>query len=175
MEHQEYHHAACIKSSTFPECDCGNQPAPAPVPHPTTSSDTCLVATIAYKKANQSLNGRGNIAVWNSLDEWMGISKCPNVQPPEGTSLVTWTSAHASTSTSMTYFVSPTGSDNNSGTTQDKPFGTLQKAQQELRSLSPSQRAGMLFSDFLCPLRRYKSFVISDCRIEFDVKCIHKC
>jgi hypothetical protein len=113
------------------------------------------VARTAYAKAQQALGGRGNVAVYNSLDTWMHLSTCPNVtrvpdlprrQQPvhyvanavgHGTGV-----AHHS-SASPVLFVSPTtGDDTNAGTDEAKPLKTLHRAQTLVQALSADSRGG---------------------------------
>ena len=148
---QRHHHAACLKSSSFPDCNCGKAPAPSPGPH--SNTDACLVAKTAFAKANQALGGRGNAAVFASLDAWMGLSKCPNTTAPATKTILGESKVRQSALTaianhywyqaSSSFFVSPTtGSDTNPGTSEDKPFKTLARAQTAVRLLSATQRAG---------------------------------
>jgi hypothetical protein len=86
--------------------------------------------------------------VYDSLDAWMGISACNVTDPPAaGASDAPTTAFRASGfrdggAAGTTFFVSPTGSDRASGADEQHPFATLVKARDELRALSPSERAG---------------------------------
>lgn len=124
-------------------------------PHSGTYTHICAhtaahnqVARTAYAKAQQALGGRGNVAVYNSLDAWMQLSTCPNVSRlpnvPRRRPVL-----HADLSqaapTAHVFYVSPTtGDDANPGTDEAKPLKTLHRAQAMVRALSASERPGTI-------------------------------
>lgn len=112
------HHAACLKEDSFPQCKCGNKPPPPP--GPATDVYSCIVAKTAFAKAQQVLGSRsskGIANVYNSLDHFMSLSKCPNMafpqfaEPSKALPMPATFRPRESWQASTTLFVSPTGSD----------------------------------------------------------------
>jgi len=156
--HKEGDHTmACLRSGSFSACSCGAGPTPTPPPGPspgTPSWDACVVARTAYAKAHAALGGRGDAAVWSSLDAWMGLSNCANVTAPTTASITTAAAARPTTASAfrprsswttdtVVLWIHPNiGSDTAAGTSETSPLRTLAKAKSVLRALPASRRAG---------------------------------
>lgn len=106
------------------------------------------VARTAYAKAQQALGGRGNVAVYNSLDAWMQLSTCPNVSrspdAPRRRPVFHADPSQAPPSAHVFYVSPTTGDDANPGTDEAKPLKTLHRAQAMVRALSTSDRPGTI-------------------------------
>lgn len=157
LHKQGGHTMACLRSGSFSACSCSAGPTPTPPPGPspgTPSWDACVVARTAYAKAHAALGGRGDAAVWSSLDAWMGLSKCANVTAPTTASIATAAAARPATAAAFrprsswttdtaVLWIHPTiGSDSAAGTLETEPLRTLAKAKSVLRALPASRRAG---------------------------------